>query len=281
MKKYRDLTGQRFGRLIAIELAENPKEQKRTGKSWLCLCDCGNKKIIRSNSLLMGGSKSCGCLSKESRDNIHYIDLTDQKFNRLHVIERILNPKNIGDKHLWRCLCDCGNETFLSENVIKSGAIKSCGCLSIEKATERIKKIAIDSNKGIKTVENSCLLVYKQNAKLRNLKFELSDNDTIDIFHQPCFYCGIIDKKQNRYTKEFFYLNGIDRLNNLDGYIYGNVVSCCRICNHAKFMMGIDEFYIWIERVYNYSLINSRKEDEIMSIVNNLFDWRNYALNNS
>jgi hypothetical protein len=67
MGKPKDITGQRFGRLIAV---------KRTGKSnngtsfWLCKCDCGNEKIVNIDILNRGKSKSCGCLRSEvSRKN--------------------------------------------------------------------------------------------------------------------------------------------------------------------------------------------------------------------
>jgi len=32
---------------------------------WKCKCDCGNIRIIRSECLLRGRTKSCGCLRKE------------------------------------------------------------------------------------------------------------------------------------------------------------------------------------------------------------------------
>lgn len=66
-RKRIDLTGVRFGRLTAIERAEdyissNGKRQSQ----WLCKCDCGNDNIIvAANSLRRGLTKSCGCLSKE------------------------------------------------------------------------------------------------------------------------------------------------------------------------------------------------------------------------
>lgn len=61
MGKFQDLTGQRFGRLTVIERTRN------IGKytAWLCRCDCGNKKIIKSKSLKDNSTKSCGCLQKE------------------------------------------------------------------------------------------------------------------------------------------------------------------------------------------------------------------------
>ena len=59
--KFKDLTGQRFGRLTVVERAENKKDRVM----WRCRCDCGNEHIVRANSLVTGRCKSCGCLQKE------------------------------------------------------------------------------------------------------------------------------------------------------------------------------------------------------------------------
>jgi hypothetical protein len=44
--------------------------------------------------------------------------------------------------------------------------------------------------------------------------------------------------------------NGIDRKNNAIGYIVGNVLPCCKLCNYAKRTMGYNEFLNWVNRVY-------------------------------
>ena len=52
-----DITGQRFGRLTAIRQVESIK-----GKTcWLCKCDCGREKEIRTFYLRSGRVRSCGC----------------------------------------------------------------------------------------------------------------------------------------------------------------------------------------------------------------------------
>ena len=59
MPKALDLTGQRFGKLVAIS-----KAPSRSGKTfWLCQCDCGNQKEIQTNHLTSGATQSCGCLN--------------------------------------------------------------------------------------------------------------------------------------------------------------------------------------------------------------------------
>lgn len=56
-----DLTGQRFGRLIAIERDYTRRDSAR----WLCRCDCGTEKVITSSCLRTGHTQSCGCLKRE------------------------------------------------------------------------------------------------------------------------------------------------------------------------------------------------------------------------
>lgn len=54
---FKDLTGQRFGKLVVLSYAGKDKNRHSL---WLCRCDCGTEKII-SSTALMSGQKSCGC----------------------------------------------------------------------------------------------------------------------------------------------------------------------------------------------------------------------------
>lgn len=53
---FKDLTNQKFGKLLALEYINNSK--------WKCKCDCGNIKNIDSYSLISGATQSCGCWNK-------------------------------------------------------------------------------------------------------------------------------------------------------------------------------------------------------------------------
>lgn len=55
----KDLTGKRFGRLLAI----HPTDKRiRKAVVWLCQCDCGKQKEVTSVYLNAGYTRSCGCL---------------------------------------------------------------------------------------------------------------------------------------------------------------------------------------------------------------------------
>ncbi len=65
-------------------------------------------------------------------------DMTGQRFGRLVVVERLEN-----DKHhctIWRCRCDCGNETNVRGITLRGGHTQSCGCLRNEVVAARMWK---------------------------------------------------------------------------------------------------------------------------------------------
>lgn len=55
---YKDITGQRFGHLIALQPLKRDTSRKM---NWLCRCDCGNTNIVRGQRLRSGETQSCGC----------------------------------------------------------------------------------------------------------------------------------------------------------------------------------------------------------------------------
>lgn len=61
-------------------------------------------------------------------------DLTGMQFGHLLAIEPAGKTK---DRHiLWKCVCECGNITYVSSHSLICGCTKSCGCMK----TEMIRK---------------------------------------------------------------------------------------------------------------------------------------------
>lgn len=60
-KNAKDITGQRFGRLVTLGPVRRTKNSQIL---WLCQCDCGSGPIVVSANLLSGNSTSCGCLRR-------------------------------------------------------------------------------------------------------------------------------------------------------------------------------------------------------------------------
>lgn len=66
MGQYKDITGEKYGKLTAIRPVE--RRTKSGGIIWLFECECGNTKEIPANSVRSGLVKSCGCLHKKHGD---------------------------------------------------------------------------------------------------------------------------------------------------------------------------------------------------------------------
>lgn len=133
-----DLTGQKFGKLTAMEICEHGGFHHPV--KWRCVCDCGNEKIADSQLLRQGRISDCGC-GVTSR-------LVGKRFGRLTVVrdsgKRLERCKNI----LWECKCDCGNTTYVltSNLVTKYNRTVSCGCYAAER---RIKHNLTNTNSRI------------------------------------------------------------------------------------------------------------------------------------
>lgn len=72
-----DLTGERYGKLVVLEL-DHVEKSKRY---WKCQCECGNTTVVREGNLRHGITKSCGCLKKETKK---HDEVTVQKIKPRH-----------------------------------------------------------------------------------------------------------------------------------------------------------------------------------------------------
>ena len=89
--RFNDLTGERFGRLYVV----GKSEEKKSGRAtyWECLCDCGNKHIVRSDHLKNGHAQSCGCYNVDS--HVKHGDHGDRLYHiRNSMISRCHNRNN-------------------------------------------------------------------------------------------------------------------------------------------------------------------------------------------
>lgn len=88
------------------------------------------------------------------------IDVTGQKFGRLYVLEYVgSNEKNYA---MFRCKCDCGNETIVKGRNLRSGHTQSCGCY----CKDRTREAALE-HKIIHGQTGSRLYIVWQSMKKR------------------------------------------------------------------------------------------------------------------
>lgn len=105
---------------------------------YACRCMlCGKEFEISAKHI--GKTKTCRECSERSK----IIDISGCRFGRLTAIERTgrtLTP-NGTRQSMWKCRCDCGNETIVKYIALTSGNTRSCGCLGDEnRKNTRFKK---------------------------------------------------------------------------------------------------------------------------------------------
>jgi hypothetical protein len=91
----RNLTGQKFGRLVALSYVEMSADNR---PRWSFRCDCGTIKIITARSVIKGKTKSCGCLSSETtaarnKTNTKHGQHRSAEYRSwMHMLSRCYNP---------------------------------------------------------------------------------------------------------------------------------------------------------------------------------------------
>ena len=100
------------------------------------------------------------------------------------------------------------------------------------------------------TVARDAWCVYRWRAAKKGLAFELTFDKYFELIKTPCHYCGGFTK--NKSIRNKFGHNGVDRVDNQVGYIPGNWVACCYICNKAKSNLALKEFEAWMDRLVKF-----------------------------
>ncbi len=180
-----------------------------------------------------------------------YIEMTNKRFGKLLVIRKS-NKRNSTRNQWWECLCDCGNTKDICGTSLRLGTTTSCGC-AVKSQTRKELQSKKASKDGFHSASYKLYHRYRQGAAARGYIFELTLKEVQQLITQPCNYCGIESSIQidvSLINEERVYnFNGIDRVDNTVGYVKGNVVSCCSICNKAKSTQTTISFLSWIDRI--------------------------------
>lgn len=153
-RKIKDITGRRFGKLVAIKISSKRYGKKKNIK-WYCKCDCGKTVLVSSYGLCCGNTKSCGC----SRIK----DITGLRSGKLVAIKPTNKRSNNSCNVIWLCKCDCGKTTLVASRNLQNKQVKSCGCL--------LSETFIIAGKTSKATGMS---YYKARTQLRRLQDGLS-----------------------------------------------------------------------------------------------------------
>ena len=86
-------------------------------------------------------------------------------------------------------------------------------------------KDRVKAGNATRTAPNRRFAYMKSMAKFRGLELNLTEEQCLALTSRPCEYCeGQLPK----------FGMGLDRIDNTLGYVFGNVLPCCKECNIAR-----------------------------------------------
>lgn len=98
---------------------------------------------------------------------------------------------------------------------------------------------------------------YKSRAKSKGIKYKIHPKEFAYQIKRPCYVC------------EVECAGGLDRIDNSEGYVVGNIYPCCFDCNRMKSNKTKQEFLDYIKRL--------NPNHNLLSGFNALLDQKKYA----
>ena len=140
---------------------------------YLCKCDCGNFKEVKRNSLVVGHTKSCGCLPKKG--NLKHGQRRTKLYGLwLNIKDRCNNKNNshfkyYGEKGIKMCEQWANDYSAFMKWALENGYVEG---LSIER---------IDNNKGYEP-SNCKWITKEEQARNRSYtKFQIINNKEMSL----------------------------------------------------------------------------------------------------
>jgi 5-methylcytosine-specific restriction endonuclease McrA len=241
-----DLTGQRFGRLIAVSIAGH--------RTWHCRCDCGKESVVHTSNLRAGFTKSCGCRQHHPRregprDKHDYNLMYSKKHaERLQIGRASYNKNNRKKIAAYR-------REYRKLNAEKIKAYEKLhytrNCL---RERERAKAYARHYQKTengraaqqrwrSKNKAHLLVLAYRYRARKLSAETDLDSRlleDAIkslkSVDHLPCYWCGASTTPKTRHIDHIIPLT--------KGGANGSANICCACarCNRRKYNKLPHEF---------------------------------------
>lgn len=110
MRRIKDLSGLRFGKLVVVEFVGLTKARASVFR---CKCDCGCEKLVRGDHLQSGAISSCGCIVRK-QNGLHSSKLYDvwSGIKRRCYNSDCRNYKNYGGRGIT--VCELWKNSFLA-----------------------------------------------------------------------------------------------------------------------------------------------------------------------
>ncbi len=180
-EKMKDLSGQRFGKLVVLRKTD---KRKRGCVLWECQCDCGNICLKPTGELNWGSATSCGCAWRQPAVK------AGERYGRLIALEP--TEKRDGKSVVWKCRCDCGNICEERATSLQSGHVESCGCIKVESDKGKmLKNLTYQDNTCIEFLEKISVPTKASTTGIRGVTLKADGTYQAGLtFRKKRYYLG-------------------------------------------------------------------------------------------
>jgi len=239
-------------------IVQKRNERQRINKYWITYRENKRKEdeivFLSHNAKIMKEwrDKNKKHLASWKRQNINYMlkAMKDSAFKK-DLEWNLIDPENLMTSPCVYCgilpkdRVNGIDRMDSSLGYVQSNCVPCCKtcnlmkmCLDPTTFVERCRHIAgVEEHEDawIDRVISTSFINYRYRARIKNIDFELSEDDFRKITAMPCAYCckKTVDGKHS---------NGIDRADNTMGYTAVNCVPCCTECNYMKKTSTPSEF---------------------------------------
>lgn len=185
-------------------------------------------------------------------------DFSKKEFGYLKVVK--LGGRNKWQQKLWICRCVCGKEVEVRGYNLVGNRIKSCGC-------KRIRDREFHKNwKGYKEITGRKWNRIKKSAIKRKLVFNIDIKYAWNLYVKQNKKCALTGRNigfaiTNSEQEAGKGTASLDRINNKNGYIKGNVQWVHKDINWLKQDFDEDYFIKMCEDVVKHR--NNKNEQEL------------------
>lgn len=241
--------GEKFGDWTV--LGEAPRRGVDKSRRLFCRCKCGTEASRNLGTLVRGRSTKCRRCSSKVTGKCRAYKIPGRRFGAMTAIRKI-EGNAPGENCQWEFLCDCGQICQYEGRMVINGNISPhVACRDCE------KKLSTEKRRGMLPIEHVFATTSKQVSKKWEFSLTLAEYDELTT-GKGCAYCGINDGRC-----------GLDRVDSLKGYVYGNCVPCCLRCNRMKTNMHVSEFLEQIRRICKNCIKNVEEEITVPEIFQN------------
>jgi hypothetical protein len=160
-----------------------------------------------------------------------------KRYGRYTVLS--FSHRHKATQYFYNCQCDCGTLKKVRLGSLQSSAkgnTRSCGCYGRERSIASHTGNTYRRLNAGQAALNSLFSRYKRDSARRSIQFELTIEDFTELTSGACYYCDAPPTHEIGTRQNFglYRYNGVDRVDNDEGYSRINCVPCCTTCNSVK-----------------------------------------------